>query len=141
VTIANGLWIFLLGALAVPNIILSRRPDARRILDKITPYQGWIGLISAVWGILQIIALINALTWLRLGVRGLLEFILFAAFVVTQMSLGFILGIGVIKHFIKDVKAQAKMDEVLARIIPYQAKLGVVAMLAGIAIIVDCLVF
>jgi hypothetical protein len=141
VTIANGLWIFILGALAVPNLILSRRPDAKRILDKITPYQGWIGLISALWGVLQIIFLINALTWLRGGVRGLFEFVLFAVFVVTQISLGFILGIGVMKHFIKDAKAQTKMDEVLARIIPYQARLGLVAMLAGIIIIVDRLVF
>jgi hypothetical protein len=138
--IVDGLWIFVLGALAVPNLILARRPDARRLLDKITPFQGWIGLISAVWGIVQIIALINALTWLRGGVRGLFEFILFAAFVVTQTSLGFILGIGVMKTFIKDVKAQAKMDEVVAKILPYQATLGVVALVTGILIVVDRLI-
>ena len=139
-TIVNGLWIFLLGALAVPNLVLARRADASRILGRITPYQGWIGLISAVWGLLQIIALINALTWLRGGVRGLFEFLLFAAFVVTQIGLGFILGIGVMKHFIKDAKAQAKMDDLLVRILPYQGTLGLVAMAAGIAIIVDCFV-
>ena len=140
-TIINGLWIFVLGALAVPHLVLAKRPDAKRILDKITPFQGWIGLISAVWGIVQIIALINALTWLRGGVRGLFEFLLFAAFVVTQICLGFILGIGVIKSFIKDANAKAKMDEVLARIIPYQSKLGIVAMLAGVLIVLDRLIF
>ena len=133
--IIDGLWIFVLGALAVPNLILAKRPDAKQLLDKIAPYQGWIGLISALWGLISIPHLIGALTWLRSG-RGLIAFIFLAVFVVTQTLLGFVLGIGVIKHFIKDASAQAKMDEVLAKILPYQATLGLLAMADGILIVV-----
>jgi hypothetical protein len=139
-SILDGLWVLILGALAVPNLILAKRPDAKQILDKITPYQGWIGLISAIWGLIRIPALISALTWMKFGVRGLIAFIIYAAFVVVQVCLGFVLSIGIIKGFVKDVNAQAKMDSLLARIIPHQATLGILAMIDGIIIVIVALV-
>src|SRR5258708_2008351 len=105
--IINGLWLFVLGALAVPALILSKRPDAKQILDKITPYQGWIGLISAIYGLVRIPQLISSLSYLK-HLGGIVAFVIFAAFVVTMIVLGFILGIGILKSFVKDANAQAK---------------------------------
>jgi len=138
--ILNGLWLFVLGCLAVPNLILAKRPDAKQILDKITPYQGWIGLVSAVFGIIRIPGFFSSFGQLSHGVKGIILFLLGAAFVVTQILLGFILGIGVIKSFVKDPTAQGKLDNALAKVLPYQATLGLIAIFDGIACVIVGLV-
>jgi hypothetical protein len=136
----DGLWLFVLGCLAVPSLILSKRPDAKQVLDKITPYQGWIGLVSAVWGIFRIPHLLSSFSLFKLGVKGIIMFAIIAAFVITQTVLGFILGVGVIKTFVKDPQAQGKIDGVLAKVLPYQTTLGLVALIDGIALIIVTLV-
>lgn len=35
-----GITLILLSILAVPSLLLSKRPDARELLEKIEPYQG-----------------------------------------------------------------------------------------------------
>ncbi len=50
----SGLLLILLGILAVPSLLLSRKPEARELLDKITPYQGWIGVVFCIIGLLNL---------------------------------------------------------------------------------------
>ena len=38
ITIAGGL-------LAASNLIIARKPNAKDLIDKLTPYQGWIGIV------------------------------------------------------------------------------------------------
>jgi hypothetical protein len=37
----TGLWLALLGILAAPNLIISKKPEAKEIIAKLAPYQGW----------------------------------------------------------------------------------------------------
>ncbi len=133
----DGLWLLILGVLAVPNLVLSKQPDAKKVLDKITPYQGWIGLISGIYGIIRIPYLFSGLSLFKLGLRGILLYAILAVFVVTQTLLGFILGVGVLKTFVKDPTAQGKLDQTLAKIIPYQATLGLLAIADGAIIFIN----
>ena len=33
------------GILAASSLIIAKKPNAKELIDKLTPYQGWIGLI------------------------------------------------------------------------------------------------
>jgi len=123
-----GIALILLSLLAIPSLILSKRPDAKQVLDQIAPYQGWIGLVFCVWGLWVLFRAILALKllaiapfwWLSWVIGGLLQFLL-----------GFLLGYPVINQFLlsKNADAKEKGEQLMAKIRPIQEKLG----LAGIA--------
>jgi hypothetical protein len=129
----NGIWLAVLGVLGAASLIIARRPDAKDMIAKITPYQGWIGAISALWGVWGIISSVLTMTWIAswpiYWATGLANAVL-------QTGLGLLLGVGVLKTFIKDPTAQAKMDETITKIAPYQGTMGLVAIGVGIWMIV-----
>jgi hypothetical protein len=140
ISVVDGLLLMLLGVLAVPNLIIAKRPDAKRVIDKIAPYQGWIGAVLALWGVFRLISWFRSFAWLGHGIRGIIAFGLYSAFVWTMITLGFMLGVGVIKTFVKDPNAQAKMDQVLAKLAPKQGQLGLLALAVGAVLVVIALV-
>jgi hypothetical protein len=132
--LVNGLWLVVLGVLGASSIIIARKPDAKEVIAKLAPYQGWIGVVSAFWGLWGVIqSLLNLGTWLKwapvLWVTWLADSVLL-------LSLGFILGVGTMKTFIKDPKANEKMDHTLQKLLPYQGKLGVVAIGVGVWMVI-----
>lgn len=131
----DALALILLGVLAVPGLIIAKRPDAKKIIDKIAPYQGWIGAIIAVWGVVRLIGWLSMFGWLGLGVGGILRWVVYTAFVFLSIALGFMLGIGVIKSFVKNPQAQAKMDETLSKLAPKQGLLGLLAIGVGFVVL------
>ena len=48
--LVSGLWLAVLGILGASNLIIARKPDAKELIAKLAPYQGWIGAVSALWG-------------------------------------------------------------------------------------------
>lgn len=139
-SIIDALALILLGVLAVPGLIIAKRPDAKRIIDKIAPYQGWIGAVIAIWGIVRIFTWLRLFSWLGLGVGPMIGFVLYTIFVFVSICLGFMLGVGVIKSFVKNPQAQAKMDDVLARLAPKQGMLGLVAIITGLVMLVVAII-
>lgn len=134
--IVNGLWLIVLGVLAVPGLIIAKRPDAKQLIDKLAPYQGWIGAISVLWGVWGLIWWLGMFRWLGHGIGGILYFCIVTAYVACMLGLGFMLGIGVMKTFIKDPNAQAKMDQTLAKIAPKQGILGLIALIDGVVLLI-----
>jgi hypothetical protein len=131
--LVGGIWLALLGILAVPNLILGKRPDAKAMLDKITPYQGWIGAISALYGVWGIISSILSLSWIA---HWPIYWATYLAVAVVQLALGLLLGVGVLKQFIKAPAAVEKMDQTIAKLAPKQGLLGLVAIGLGIWLVV-----
>lgn len=136
--ISYGIWLLVLGAVAVPSLIIAKRPDAKEMLGKLTPYQGWIGAVSFLWGIWGIISAVIGISWLSVSPIG---WITWLAGSLLQTALGLILGIGTIKTFIKNPQAQAKMDETLTKLSPKQGMLGVAAIGLGAWEIVASIIF
>jgi len=134
----GGLWMILLGALAAPGIILAKRPDADQILAKIVPYQGWFGAVSALWGVWGIISSILNLGWLSIAP---IYWITFLAVAVVQTGLGLLLGIGILKTYIKDPRAQDKLDLTITKLRPKQGLLGLVGMGLGVWLIIAGFIF
>jgi hypothetical protein len=130
----------LLGVLAVPNMIIAKRPDAKQLIDKIAPFQGWIGAIACLWGAWNIISLVLNISFiialLTTPVFPMIFAISIILYAVILFALGLLLGIGTMKTFIKNPQAQAKMDQLLAKIAPYQGILGIIAIINGIVLLV-----
>jgi hypothetical protein len=134
----QGIWLALLGVLAVPSLIIAKKPNAKELIAKIAPYQGWIGAISALWGVWGIITAVLNLGWLS---AAPIYWVTWLADSVLQAALGLILGVGVLKTFIKDARAQSKMDETLAKLTPKQGVLGLTAIGVGVWMVVSSFLF
>ena len=132
-----GLWLIVLGALAVPNLIL-RKPELKSTLDKITPYQGWIGAISALWGLWGIIFSVLNLSWLT---SAPIWWMTLTANNVLVFALGMLLGIGTLKTFIKNAEAQKRMDQTVVKLAPYQGTFGLAALGLGAWCVVASILF
>lgn len=127
----TGITLILLSLIAVPSIILAKKPNAQELLDKITPYQGWIGLVFTFWGVYGIIfSGILGLGWMA---SWPVYWITLLAVNIMQTALGFMLGYGMISKYVfaKNEEAKKKGAELLAKLAPIQGKLGVAGIIVG----------
>lgn len=122
-TILNSLWLIVLGILAAPNLIISKKPEAKEILDKVVPYQGWFGAASAVWGVIQFIRFLTNMDWFDLIPVLMITWLIMS---LLSIALGLLLGIGVIKTFTD------KLDDTVAKLAPKQGKMGLIAIIIGV---------
>lgn len=135
-----GITLIILSFLAVPSLILSKRPDAQALLDKFAPYQGWIGLVFCfwgIWGVIQCVLNIDMLSnWPIWWITWLLSSLV-------EAVLGFLLGYGMINKLVlgKNETAQKKGAELLAKLAPIQGKLGIAGIAIGIWVIIASLMF
>jgi len=128
--------IFLAGVLAAANIIVSRKPDAKQLIDKITPYQGWIGILNFLWGVWFVIYLVLHMgVWLK---AAPLYWIVYLATSVVMVLLGFILGFGLITKYAlsKSPAAMEKGQQMREKIAKFTGPLGILAIIAAIASLV-----
>lgn len=130
-----GITLIVLSLLAVPSLFLAKRPDAKEALDKIAPYQGWIGIVFCFWGIWGIISAIRTISLLD---NFPIWWSTLMAGSVVQALLGFILGYGLISKFLlsKNDAAKEKGAQLLTKLAPVQGKLGLIGIGLGVWVIV-----
>ena len=135
-----GITLVLLSILAVPSLVLSKKPNAKELLEKIEPYQGWIGLLFCIWGVWGIISSILNIGWLT---PAPIWWITLLAGSIIQATLGFLLGFGTINNLVigKNAQAQEKATELRAKMAPMQGKLGLFGVIVGIWVIVASFLF
>lgn len=135
-----GIFLVLLSIIAVPSLILSKKPNAKELLEKIEPYQAWIGLIFCLGGIWGIINSVLSIGWLT---TAPIWWVTLLAGSLVQATLGFMLGFGLMnKLFLgKNEKAKEKAAEIRSKIAPKQGKLGVLGIVVGIWMIVASFLF
>jgi len=134
----HGIWLALLGVLGAANLIIAKKPEAKELIGKIAPYQGWIGAVSALWGAWGVIQAILHIGWLAHWPIYWITWIVDSGLL---LALGLLLGVGVFKTFIKSAEATAKMDQVIAKLTPYQGMLGLVAIGVGGWMVIAALLF
>jgi len=134
----NGIWLAVLGILGASSLIIARRPDAAQMIAKLAPYQGWIGAVSALWGVWGIISCVLNMAWMT---TFPIYWFTWLADSALQAALGLLLGVGVLKTFIKDPTASAKMDQTIAKLSPFQGTLGLAAIGLGIWMVVASFLF
>lgn len=132
-----GVWLIVLGILGAANLIIAKVPSAKDLISRLAPYQGWMGVASVFYGIWE---LIQSLSYMgMMGERpplGLIFWVVFLANALLQIALGILFGVGVAKTFIKDERAQQKMDATALKLAPFQGLLGIAALGVGGAFIV-----
>jgi len=135
-----GITLVLLSIIAVPSLVLSKKPNAKELLEKIEPYQGWIGIIFCFWGIWGVISSLLNLGWLT---SAPIWWITLLAGSLIEAILGFMLGFGLINKFFlgKNEKAKEKATELRSKIAPKQGKLGIIGIAVGIWVIVASFLF
>ena len=128
ITIAGGI-------LAASALIIARKPNAKDLIDKLAPYQGWIGAVLFCWGVwdtLFIVRNLGALTHFPL-------LMLFGiGITVTDLVVGFLLGFGLITKYALDKSpaALARGQRIRARLATYQGAFGLGAIALGAVYIV-----
>jgi len=135
-----GIQLILLSIIAVPSLILAKKPDAKELLDKIEPYQGWIGFIFCLWGVWGIISAI-----LNLGLLSTYPvwWITWLAGSFVMATLGFMLGFGLLNKFLlsKNPTAMAKAVVIREKMAPKLGKLGIFGIAVGAWMIVASFLF
>jgi len=130
--------LLVLGVVCASNLIIARKPDAKELIGKIAPYQGWIGAFSALWGAWWLINwILNMgvmMTWPILGITWLANSILL-------LGLGLLCGVGVLKTFVKTPAATEKLDLTVSKLAPYQGILGLVGIGVAIWTMLDLYIF
>ena len=139
----NGITLIILSLIAVPSLILAKKPNAQELLDKVAPFQGWIGVAFCVWGIWGLIQMIMLLGWLGAGFYGIINWATWFLYAVVATTLGFILGYSLIVKYVlgKNEKAKEKGAQVLAKLVPLQGKLGILGLIVGAWCIICSFIF
>jgi hypothetical protein len=130
-------WLFsilliVVGLLGAYPGIVKARPDARDILDKILPYQGIIGVVALIWGLLNLLRVL-----LHMGMMTMMPavwFILILAGDLVAVLLGLILGYGLIAKYVlsNSPAARQRGEEFRAKLLARQVALGWAGIILGI---------
>ncbi len=131
--ILSGVWLAILGILGASNLIIARKPDAQQLIAKLAPYQGWIGAVSALYGVWGIVSSVLSIGWLTTFPIFWITMLVVA---VVQVGLGLLLGVGTLKTFIKQPQAVQKMDVLVTKLAPFQGTLGLVSIGVGVWMVV-----
>jgi hypothetical protein len=125
----GGVWLVLLGLLGAANLITARRPDTRGLIDRLAPYQGWIGALSVLWGVVEVVGALVEGSYIQLRPFAWLVWLVDGVLLV---CLGLLLGAGVIKSFVSSPAVHQRIDRANVRLAPYQGGLGLAAIVVGL---------
>lgn len=119
------------GILASSGFIISKKPNARELIAKLAPYQGWIGMVMFGWGVWETISVVTHLGMLA---SHPLRFIFWTLVALSDLLVGFLLGYGLITTyaFSKNEMAKEKGAQVQAKLVKIQAPLGFLAIIMGV---------
>lgn len=123
------------GALASSGFIISRKPNAKQIIDKLVPYTGWIGVVLFAWGVWETLAVLRSLS--LLGTHPL-RWTFWACVAGADLTVGFILGFSMISKYAlsRNATAMAKGQALREKLMKVQAPLGLFAMVMGVLYLV-----
>ena len=117
------------GIIAASSFIIAKKPDAKELIDKLTPYQGWIGVILTFFGVWGIINSLGHFSILGIATAAI-------TFIV-----GFLLGYGLISKYLleKNEDAKAKGQELRMKLVKYQVPAGLSLIVLGVLTLLQIL--
>ncbi len=131
----GGLITIVGGTLASSGFIISRKPDAKQIIDKMVPYMGIIGLILFGWGVWETISCITGISLLG---AAPLTWVFWLCVALADLTVGFLLGFPLISKYLlsRNEAAMEKGLELRAKLVKIQAPLGLFAIVMGVLYLV-----
>ena len=122
------------GILAASGFIISRKPDAKQLIDKIVPFQGFIGVGLLVWGVIDTIRVITHLKEIgdMASIYPLFTISVYAG-VASEVLLGFLLGMPLIATWIPgESAAEQRAMDMQKKVVPFQTILGFIGIVAAV---------
>lgn len=117
------------GILAASSFLIKKLPDSASLIQKIKPYEGFIGAAALAMGILT---LFNINAMMRIGMMyGVISLVC----IVSSMVMGFLLGFPVLQDLLLDElseNARKKSDDLYERLMPYKVISGMAAIGTGL---------
>lgn len=122
------------GILAISSLIVAKKPDAKALIDKLVPFQAFIGLGLLVFGVLNLIRAVTSKPTIfdilsAAPVIGLTAL----AVIVTSVLLGFMFAMPQIAKWLPGgSNAEQKGLELSQKLAPFQVVLGLVGIGAAV---------
>lgn len=121
--------IIILGVLGASNLIIAKQPNAKGLIDKLQPIQGWLGVVSFVWGIWLVIQGVLNISALSSFLILMIQYFATAGCV---LVLGFLLGLGILESFTKSPEKKLKLEKLASTLSPWQGILGLLCIGLGV---------
>lgn len=123
------------GILAASALIVARKPNAQQLIDKLTPYTGWIGIVMFCWGVYGVLNVVRFLSFIS---AAPVLFAFAAAIALSDLAVGFLLGFGLITKYTLNgnAVARARGEAIRTKLVPYQATFGIISIVLGVLYIV-----
>lgn len=124
--------LILAGILACSTFIVAKKPDAKAMIDKLVPFQAFIGV-----GLLAV----TIINWVRMGLGVPFQLMKFWALggitligaIFSGILLGFLFGMPQIAKWVPgESSAEQKALDLSRKIAPIQMIVGVVALVSGV---------
>jgi len=119
------------GALAIPNIIIEKVPNASEVLKRISKYQPWFGIVLLIWGLWDFLS--GLLLTGRVIGSGVVSGILLFAVILIEIFLGLLLSMNFLKT-IKELPAK-ELKKLENTLVKYQSAFGIGGIIGGIYIL------
>jgi hypothetical protein len=129
--VANAVAVILGGILAISGLIIAKKPEAKSLIDKLSPYQAIIGVAMIALGVVN---LIRSLPYLGdLFKVNLLFALSILGMLAVSIALGALFGMPQIAKWIPgDSPAEQKALELSQKVAPYQVILGLIGLASSL---------
>jgi hypothetical protein len=129
--VANAVAVILGGILAISGLIIAKKPEAKSLIDKLSPYQAIIGVAMIALGVVN---LIRSLPYLGdLFKVNLLFALSILGMLAVSILLGALFGMPQIAKWIPgDSPAEQKALELSQKVAPYQVILGLIGLASSL---------
>ena len=129
-----GLLLIVAGILAVSGLIISKKPEAKQLIDKIVPFQGIIGVVLLAMGLLFFVLWIGKADRINdVGNKWTLFPFTFYLGTAIAVLLGFLFGMPLIAKWIPgETPAEVKAMEMQKKLAAFNTILGIVGLVFGL---------
>ena len=126
-----SIFLFVVGAMAVYPAVVQTWPASRQLLDKLMPYQGVIGIVATIWGLISALRL---LSWAGSMMHfAPIIWVLSLAGALLAIALGLLFGYSLIASNVlsNNPQFQRRGEDIRAKLLARQGPLGWGAMIVG----------
>ncbi len=129
------------GLIAASSLIIAKKPNAKDLLAKLAPYQGYIGtalFALGIWGVLFLLPNLKFFLFaLKIPIFKVKFFaIMYFVSVPVAILLGTLLGVSLVTSFMKGETVKEKGDAIRAKLMKVQVPLGLVGVITGVLMLI-----
>jgi hypothetical protein len=128
------------GILCLVSLIVAKKPNAKELLDKVTPYKGFIGvgmLFLGIWNAIDFIPdagdVLKGSKLIGIGALGV---------IFTMIVVGFLFGMPQIASWLPgESGAEKKGVELSQKLVKFETPLGLIAIASAVLLIIGVMTF